>query len=283
MLAAASGAYDEEDGKHSQESAAFAFTVMTTMDDLKLGKEVRVHLAEIAGAYTTEIAEGADIGDANMTEDSALKPSTSAFGMKSVFTLSPKDTYRFLKLFADSAENLAPFDEGMGRFSQKLIADASATTRRTGDVERLDKVFTALGNVRGFELAAVTKVQGNLDMIDKQRDDLVGFIRDTAIGATSMVLAPTTSATIAWFALSTSLSAKAEVRARVAILEAALDPAHGQFTGQSVWVGPTARRFAEDLTARRVRLRQAAKALVDALEEELRSVPAKVPPSAVRP
>ncbi|MFI7051414.1 hypothetical protein ACIBLB_05090 [Streptosporangium canum] len=208
MLAAASGAYDEEDGKHSQESAAFAFTVMTTMDDLKLGKEVRVHLAEIAGAYTTEITEGADIGDANMTEDSALKPSTSAFGMKSAFTLSPKDTYRFLKLFADSAENLAPFDEGMGRFSQKLIADASATTRRTGDVESLDKVFTALGNVRGFELAAVTKVQGNLDMIDKQRDDLVGFLRDTAIGATSMVLAPTTSATIAWFALSTSLSAK---------------------------------------------------------------------------
>ncbi|MFI6887469.1 hypothetical protein SAMN05216275_14842 [Streptosporangium canum] len=75
----------------------------------------------------------------------------------------------------------------------------------------------------------------------------------------------------------------AEVRARVAILEAALDSAHGQFTGQSVWVGPTARRFAEDLTARRVRLRQAAKALVDALEEELRSVPAKVPPSAARP
>ncbi|MFF5208649.1 hypothetical protein [Streptosporangium sp. NPDC000396] len=37
----------------------------------------------------------------------------------------------------------------------------------------------------------------------------------------------------------------AEVKARVAILEAALDPAHGQFTGQPVWVGPTARRFAE--------------------------------------
>lgn len=75
----------------------------------------------------------------------------------------------------------------------------------------------------------------------------------------------------------------AEVRARVAILEAALDPAHGQFTGQPVWVGPRARRFAEDLTARRVRLRQAAKALVDALEDELHSVPAKVPPSAARP
>ncbi|MGS2641000.1 hypothetical protein [Streptosporangium sp. LJ11] len=74
----------------------------------------------------------------------------------------------------------------------------------------------------------------------------------------------------------------AEVRARVAILEAALDPAHGQFTGQSVWVGPKARTFTEDLTARRARLRQAARALVEALEEEIRSAPAKVPPSVAR-
>ncbi|MCG5217912.1 hypothetical protein [Streptosporangium sp. KLBMP 9127] len=71
-----------------------------------------------------------------------------------------------------------------------------------------------------------------------------------------------------------------EVKSRVAILEAALDPPHGQFTGQAVWVGPTARRFAEDLTARRVRLRKAAQALVTALEEELHSVPAQVTPSA---
>ncbi|GGL42151.1 hypothetical protein GCM10014719_49320 [Planomonospora parontospora subsp. antibiotica] len=67
----------------------------------------------------------------------------------------------------------------------------------------------------------------------------------------------------------------AELRTRVAILEAAMDPAHGQFTGRSVWVGPTARRFAEDLSARRVRLRRAAQALIDTVEEELRAVPAK--------
>ncbi|MEV4242116.1 hypothetical protein AB0J63_01775 [Streptosporangium canum] len=47
-------------------------------------------------------------------------------------------------------------------------------------------------------------------------------------------------------------------------------------------MGPTARRFAEDLAARRVRLRQAVRALVDALEDELRSDPVKVPPSAAR-
>ncbi|MFD0883091.1 hypothetical protein ACFQ08_00725 [Streptosporangium algeriense] len=65
----------------------------------------------------------------------------------------------------------------------------------------------------------------------------------------------------------------AEVRARVAVLEAALDPAHRQFTGRPVWVGPKARTFTEDLIARRARLRQAAQAILDALEEELRTIP----------
>ncbi|MFC4060607.1 hypothetical protein ACFOWE_20075 [Planomonospora corallina] len=69
----------------------------------------------------------------------------------------------------------------------------------------------------------------------------------------------------------------AELKTRVAILEAALDPAHGQFTGRSVWVGPVARRFAEDLSARRVRLRRAAQALIDTVEEEIRSLPANSP------
>ncbi|MEV7010508.1 DUF6571 family protein [Streptosporangium sp. NPDC051022] len=208
MLAAASGAYDEEDGKHSAESAAFAFTVMTTLDDLQLGQEVRIHLAEIAGAYTTEITEGANIGDANMTEDSVLKSSTSSFGTKSAFTLSPKDTYRFLKTFADSAEDLAPFDKGMGRFSQKVIASTSATTRRTGDVRHLNRVFQALGNVRGFELGAVEKVQGNLDMLDKQREDVLLFIRDTGIGLANTLTAATLAEGFIWLTLSTSLSAQ---------------------------------------------------------------------------
>ncbi|MER7134388.1 hypothetical protein [Streptosporangium saharense] len=73
-----------------------------------------------------------------------------------------------------------------------------------------------------------------------------------------------------------------EVRARIAVLEAALDPAHGQFTGQKVWTGPKARTFAEDLSARRIRLRQAARALLDTLEDELHAVPEKVSPSAAQ-
>ncbi|MFI6454019.1 hypothetical protein ACIBF6_20960 [Streptosporangium amethystogenes] len=219
MLAAGGGAYEK--GPHSPEAAKFAFNVMTVMGDLKdtdgtedtpatpmeVAPEARIFMSTLAGAYATEITEGANIGDANMTEASALKPFTSAFGTTAAFTLSPKDTYDFLKTFADSARNLAPFDQGMGRFSQQLIADASATARRTGDVEHLDRAFTALGNVRGFELAAVEKVQGDLDMVDEQRKNLVNFTRDTAIALTSIFAAPTLAYDFAWFALSTTLAA----------------------------------------------------------------------------
>lgn len=68
-------------------------------------------------------------------------------------------------------------------------------------------MFTALGNVRGFELAAVEKVQGNLDTIDKQQKGVVNFTRDTAIALTSIFAAPTLAYDFAWFALSTSLAA----------------------------------------------------------------------------
>ncbi|MFF0577570.1 DUF6571 family protein [Streptosporangium saharense] len=220
MLAAAGGAYDQ--GSHSPEAAKFAFTTMLIMGDLRdtdgttdspgtpmeVTPTARIFMSELAGAYAPEIVEGANIGDANMTGPSSLGSSTSAFGTTAAFTLSPKDTYRFLKTFADSPENLTPFDKGMGSFSQRVIADAAATVRRTGDTKRLDDVFTALGNARGFELAAIEKVQGNLDTIDKQNKDTRNFFRDAGIGLVSLYAAPTRAMEYAWYALSTSLSAE---------------------------------------------------------------------------
>ncbi|MFF3444132.1 hypothetical protein [Streptosporangium sp. NPDC002721] len=220
MLAAGGGAYEK--GPHSPEAAKFAFNVMTIMGNLKdtdgtrdspatpmeVAPEVRPFMSTLAGAYAAEITEGANIGDANMTEESTLKPFTSAFGMTAAFTLSPKDTYRFLKIFADSPANLAPFDRAMGGFSQKLIANASEKARRTESVGDLLKVFKALGNVRGFELAAVEKVQGNLDAIDKQQKDTFNFFRDATIGLASMYIGSGPVWAYTWYALSTGLSAE---------------------------------------------------------------------------
>ncbi|MEU8378570.1 hypothetical protein [Streptosporangium sp. NPDC048865] len=218
MLAAGGGAYEK--GPHSPEAVKFAFNVMTIMGDLKntdgttdspatpmeVAPKARIFMSTLAGAYAAEITEGANIGDTNMTEESALKPFTSAFGMASAFTLSPEDTYRFLKTFADSPKNLVPFDRAMGGLSRKLIADASEKARRTGDVDHLDRVFTALGNVRGFELGAVEKVQGDLDTIEKQEKDTFNFFRDATIGLVSIYASPVKAADFAWYALSTTLS-----------------------------------------------------------------------------
>ncbi|MFF4414897.1 hypothetical protein ACFYY8_20415 [Streptosporangium sp. NPDC001559] len=218
MLAAAGGSYEK--GPHSPEAAKFAFNTMLIMGDLRdtdgteetpgkpmeVAPKARVFLSELAGAYAAELTEGANIGDANMTEKSTLKSFTSAFGMTSAFTLSPKDTYRFLKTFADSDRNLAPFEKGMGSLSMKLIADASTAARSSGDVKRMDQVFTALGNLRGFELAAVEKVQGNLDKIDKKQADAFKYLRDTAIGMAGLYLSSTVAASYFWTLVGFSVS-----------------------------------------------------------------------------
>ncbi|WP_449063588.1 DUF6571 family protein [Planomonospora algeriensis] len=205
MLAAAAGAYDEKDGAHSREAAAFAFTVMTTFGDLKVPEAARVHLSELAGAYTTEITEGANIGDGNMTDPSALKPTTSSLGLKSAFTLNPQDTYKFLKTFADTDENLKPFEEAMGRFSQGLIAAELAKVKKSGDIESLEPVLRALGNVRGFELAAAEKLRGSLDVADEQSKKLLNFTVGTTLGVTGLGV-PTMTGQVAWLALSTGFS-----------------------------------------------------------------------------
>ncbi|WP_285496203.1 hypothetical protein [Actinomadura sp. NBRC 104425] len=57
-LAAGSGSYDEKDGAHSREAGRFAFTVMTTLKD-KVPDGMQIPMSQIAGAYDTEIAEGA--------------------------------------------------------------------------------------------------------------------------------------------------------------------------------------------------------------------------------
>ncbi|MGJ6964224.1 hypothetical protein ACSDR0_20155 [Streptosporangium sp. G11] len=217
MLAAGGGAYEK--GPHSAEAAKFAFNVMTIMGDLKntdgttdspatpmeVAPKARIFMSTLAGAYAAEITEGANIGDTNMTEESALKPFTSAFGTTAAFTLSPKDTYRFLKTFADSPANLAPFEKGMGALSMKLIADASATARSTGDVKHMDQVFTALGNVRGFELAAIEKIQGTLDIADKKQADMMKYLRDTTIGVAGL-FAPAKAASYFWTLVGFSFS-----------------------------------------------------------------------------
>ena len=165
MLAAMAGAYDESDGKHSEDAAAFAFTIMTTMPHLEIGQATRVHLAEIAGAYATEITEGADLGDIDHLLPSAFSaPQTRIPGLHAKFRLSPQDTYRFIKLFSDSLDDEIPFHGGMNILTNRLIGQGVPDMVKKRDSSRLDETFAALGSVSGLQLAV-------LEDLGRDKDD----------------------------------------------------------------------------------------------------------------
>ncbi len=210
LLAAASGAYDEGQGRHSREAAFFAFTVMTTVDDIRLHDATRVHLGELAGSYAPEITLGADIEAVDATMESGQLPSPGVFepvlvpGLRGAFRLSPKDTFRFLTTFAAQAESRAPFDAGMGELTQRLLPRVSQLAK-AGDTSGMDYMFRMLGNVRGFELAAAMRV---LAPGDKAKDDAAkaeSFLVGTAMGIVGMV-PPFSANALLWTALSTGVS-----------------------------------------------------------------------------
>ncbi|MEV7803495.1 hypothetical protein AB0O28_11165 [Microbispora sp. NPDC088329] len=185
MLAAASGAYDEKDGAHSDVAARFAFAVVTGTSGFRFAPPTRVHLAGIAGAYATEMAEGANLGDSNQLLPSAFGPVRSRVpGLAPAFRLSPEDTYRFLLTFAGSESDRRPFDQGMGDLAERLVGVNVPPMLQAADPSRLDDVFAALGNVRGFELAAAEKHLKALDDI-AERNELAG---DMAWDASQLVL-----------------------------------------------------------------------------------------------
>ncbi|MEV4077205.1 DUF6571 family protein [Nonomuraea fuscirosea] len=199
MLAAAAGAYDEKDGAHSPESARFAFDLMRALPDLanptpeerrrgiwpvEIDDSTRKHLAEIAGAYATEVTEGANLGDSNRTQGSAFGPVKTVLpGLQPAFRLSPEETYAFMKLFANSPATIAPFEEGMGRLTDRLMA-AAAQADGKGSIDHLERAMRALGYTAGMQFAAEREVQGRLDDKDKefreQRAAKLGFFMNVA-------------------------------------------------------------------------------------------------------
>ncbi|WP_433414819.1 hypothetical protein ACQP1V_35555 [Microtetraspora malaysiensis] len=209
LLAAMSGAYDEKQGGHSREAAFFAYTVMTTVDDISLHDATRVHLGELAGSYAPEITLGADIEAVDATMDSARLPSPGVFepvlvpGLRGAFRLSPKDTFRFLTTFAAQAESRVPFDAGMGELTQRLLPRVSQLTKK-GDPSAMHALFKMLGNTRGFELAAAVRVLTPKDKAAKSAHDAESFVIGTAMGIVGF--APPFGAVI-WTGLSTGASA----------------------------------------------------------------------------
>ncbi|WP_203967931.1 hypothetical protein [Sphaerisporangium melleum] len=206
VLAAASGAYDERDGQHSDIAARFAFTVITTADDFKLAEPTRIHLAEIAGSYATEIAQGATFGDVNHLLPSTFGETRSAVpGLNPMFQLNTKDTYRFMQTFTNNLENQAPFQAGMGSLTRKLTGEGSSAAGPT-DIRRLDDVFAILGSARGLQLAARDKWDNAKDQAEDEDGKMFSWVSGNALGAAGLIIPGGPAGAAAWTALSTAWS-----------------------------------------------------------------------------
>ncbi|MFC4058062.1 hypothetical protein ACFOWE_07130 [Planomonospora corallina] len=211
LLASASGAHDEKQGGHSRQAAFFAYTVMTTVDDIRLHDAARPHLSELAASYAPEITLGADIEAVDATMGSARLPSPGLFepvhvpGLRGAFRLSPKDTFRFLTTFAGKAETRAPFEAGMGELTQRLLPTA-ARLAKEGDSSALHDLFRVLGNARGFELAAATRVLKPRDEAAENAHDAESFLVGAGMGVIGL-LPPFSAHAAVWTGLSTGVSA----------------------------------------------------------------------------
>ncbi|GGO16004.1 hypothetical protein GCM10010116_32230 [Microbispora rosea subsp. aerata] len=188
VLATASGAYDEKDGAHSVEAAKFAFDVIREMPKLGVPTPMRLSMAEIAGSYATEFTEGANLSDANRTQPSAFGPvKTIVPGLNPMFRLSPKDTYEFVKTFADSARNIKPFEEGMGNLTDRIVK-AAAKMDNGKSVDHLERAMRALGYVAGMQFATEREVQGKLDAEDQARVKAEMFAYGLALGGAGLLI-----------------------------------------------------------------------------------------------
>ncbi|MGW3352505.1 hypothetical protein ACWDA3_55225 [Nonomuraea rubra] len=200
VLAAASGVYDEEDGGHGERAAGFAFQVITRGPGLVGNDAVRKYFAEIAGAYATEFAAGAQMLD----PDSQLPSRFGHFddelvGTAPMFRLSLADSYRFLQTFADTDAHMEPFNTGMAALTQRLF-EASVRAdrhqlafplpdRRQTDTA-VELVFARLGAVTGLQFAAMKAVRGIADLKDQEEVERFGQVLDKGMDA-GMLFLPT--------------------------------------------------------------------------------------------
>ncbi|GII78780.1 hypothetical protein Sru01_37620 [Sphaerisporangium rufum] len=189
LLAAASGAYDEQDGRHTDAAARFAFTVMTTADDFKLAAPTRIHLSEIAGSYATEIAVGANFTDVDHQSASTLGATKNPVpGLSAAFRLSPQDTYRFIKTFSNTLDNQAPFQQGIGDLALRLTGTASPQIMGPTDIRRLSNVYPLLGGLRGLQLAAREAWGDAKKQADEEQGKAFSWISGNEMGGLGMIV-----------------------------------------------------------------------------------------------
>ena len=133
-LEAGSGVGDETMGSHSAAAGAFAFDTIVTVGHHKGGVEwvMKDSMGQIAASYAPEMLTGSRMDD-GLSRGSQIHSPANFEGIPGVdpeFHLSPTDTYRFLKTFAEEDWMSQPFDQAMGELQQRVLRDAAQAGRR---------------------------------------------------------------------------------------------------------------------------------------------------------
>ncbi|MGH9181108.1 MAG: hypothetical protein ACRDY5_05275, partial [Acidimicrobiales bacterium] len=117
---------------------------------------------------------------------------TPIVGLTPSFYLSIKDTYRYLKTFADDATFAGTFDTAMGTLQAQILpraarADLAAVHAGGADPDHYKEAAKALGNVAGLEYEAQLVVRGGMDQADREARELIATALtlglDKAVGA----------------------------------------------------------------------------------------------------
>ncbi|GAA4590597.1 hypothetical protein GCM10023194_47820 [Planotetraspora phitsanulokensis] len=180
-IEAGGGVHTEEPGKHSPGASQFAFEWILAAG--VKGKDVNWSLkdsnANLASSYKHELTTGARIDDARSRESGMGAPPdfSTIPGLTPSFYLNPKDTYNFIKTFADHEQATQSFDQEMGAFRHDLLVIAAKTDAealKTGkDPHNFQRAAGALGDLAGLEYAAIVKVRGDQDEFDAQMRSLM--------------------------------------------------------------------------------------------------------------
>lgn len=223
MLAAGSGVFEKR--SPGPEAVRFAFNTMTTMGNLRtradfrhpegqpleVAKGARIFMSMLAGAYAAEMTEGAGFRDANRTKDSVFeKTDTLVLGLSPKFVLSPGDTYRFIRTFADSAERMKPFMEGMGKFARHLM-DSAAAKDQGKSTEYMGRAFMGLGYLEGMQIAAANEVQGKMDEYDQKVRDRLFFLLGLGVDVAGLGIGELSAAMVDAAGVSLELDAADEL------------------------------------------------------------------------
>jgi len=186
---AGAGVHSEEPGKHSPGAAQFTFEWIMAVG--AKGKDVNWMLkdsnARIAASYKHELVTGARIDDARDRESSMRAPDNFSEipGLTPSFFLSAKDTYNFIKSFADNEQAVQAFDKEMGEFRHELLVNAAkldAEALQSGkDPHYFQRAAGALGDLAGLEYAAIVKVRGDQDKADEKMRSLMKDILSVGV------------------------------------------------------------------------------------------------------